>query len=103
TLPAMRNDLPFDVFRDFAPVIALGSTPTVVTVHPSFPARDLKQFIDVVKNSANGVNYNSPGIASPPHIAGELLARAANIPLVHVAYPATHPPLTHLVPGPLPA
>ena len=102
TLPAMRNDLPFDVFRDFAPVIALGSTPTVVAVHPSFPARDLKQFIDVVKNSANGVNYNSPGIASPPHIAGELLARAANIPLVHVAYRGTQPAVTDLVAGHVP-
>jgi tripartite-type tricarboxylate transporter receptor subunit TctC len=102
TLPAMRNDLPFDVFKDFAPVIALGSTPTVVTVHPSFPARDLKQFIEVVKSSAIGVNYNSPGIASPPHIAGELLARAANIALVHVAYRGTQPAVTDLVAGHIP-
>jgi tripartite-type tricarboxylate transporter receptor subunit TctC len=102
TLPAMRNDLPFDVFKDFAPVIALGSTPTVITVHPSFPARDLKQFIERVKNARNGVNYNSPGIASPPHIAGELLARAANIPLVHVAYRGTQPAVTDLVAGHIP-
>ena len=67
TLPAMRNDLPFDVFNDFAPVIELGGTPTVITVHPSFPARDLKQFIEAAKKTKGGVNYNSPGIASPLH------------------------------------
>ena len=54
TLPAMRNDLPFDVFNDFAPVIELGGTPTVITVHPSFPARDLKQFIEVAKKTNGG-------------------------------------------------
>jgi tripartite-type tricarboxylate transporter receptor subunit TctC len=43
TLPALRSDLPFDIFKDFAPVIELGGTPTVITVHPSFPARDLKE------------------------------------------------------------
>jgi len=102
TLPAMRNDLPFDVFNDFAPVIELGGTPTVITVHPSFPARDLKQFIEVAKKTKGGVNYNSPGIASPPHIAGELLARAADIPLVHVSYRGTQPAVSDLVAGHVP-
>src|SRR6266849_3888588 len=102
TLPAMRKDLPFDIFKDFAPVIELGSTPTVITVHPSFPARDLKQFIEIAKKAKAGVNYNSPGIASPPHLAGELLARAADIPLMHVSYRGTQPAVTDLVAGHLP-
>jgi tripartite-type tricarboxylate transporter receptor subunit TctC len=102
TLPAIRKDLPFDIFKDFAPVIELGSTPTVVTVHPSFPARDLKQLIEVAKKANGGVNYNSPGIASPPHLAGELLARAAKIPLVHVSYRGTQPAVSDLVAGHVP-
>jgi tripartite-type tricarboxylate transporter receptor subunit TctC len=102
TLPAMRNDLPFDVFKDFSPVIELGGTPTVITVHPSFPARDVKQFIELAKQSKGGVNYNSPGIASPPHIAGELLARATGIPLVHVSYRGTQPAVSDLVAGHVP-
>src|SRR6516165_10867632 len=96
TLPAMRKDLPFDVFNDFAPVIELGGTPTVITVHPSFPARDLQQFIEVAKKTKGGVNYNSPGIA------GELLARAADIPLVHVSYRGTQPAVSDLVAGHVP-
>jgi tripartite-type tricarboxylate transporter receptor subunit TctC len=99
TLPALRKDLPFDVFKDFAPVIELGSTPTVITVHPSFPARDLKSFIEVARKANGGINYNSPGIASPPHLAGELLARAAKIALVHVSYRGTQPAVTDLVAG----
>ncbi|HEY7247201.1 MAG TPA: tripartite tricarboxylate transporter substrate binding protein [Xanthobacteraceae bacterium] len=102
TLPAMRKDLPFDIFKDFAPVIELGSTPTVVTVHPSFPARNLEQLIELAKKAKGGVNYNSPGIASPPHLAGELLARAAHIPLVHVSYRGTQPAVTDLVAGHVP-
>lgn len=102
TLPALRSNLPFDIFKNFAPVIELGGTPTLITVHPSFPARDLKQFIDVASKAKDGVSYNSPGIGSPPHIAGELLARAARIPLVHVPYRGTQPAVTDLVAGQVP-
>src|SRR6185312_9979937 len=94
TLPAMFNTLPFDIFKNFAPVIEVGGTPTLLTVHPSFPPRDLAQFIAFAKNAKDGINYNSPGIASPPHLAGELLARAAGIKLVHVPYRGTQPAVT---------
>ena len=99
TLPAILPSLPFDIFKNFAPIIELGGTPTLLTVHPSLPPRDFKQFIEYAKNAKNGVNYNSPGIASPPHLAGELLARAANIPLVHVPYRGIAPAITDLVAG----
>jgi tripartite-type tricarboxylate transporter receptor subunit TctC len=99
TLPAMRNDLPFDIFKDFAPIIELGETPTVLTVHPSFAARDYKSFVATAKAMKDGVSYNSPGIGSPPHIAGELLARAAGLPLIHVPYRGTQPAVTDLVSG----
>jgi tripartite-type tricarboxylate transporter receptor subunit TctC len=102
TLPALRKDMPFDIFKDLAPVIELGSTPTVITVHPSFPARDLNEFLDAVRRTPGGVSYNSPAVGSAPHIAGELLARAAAIPLVHVSYRGTQPAVTDLVAGHVP-
>ena len=102
TLPALRNDLPIDLWKDLASVIELGSTPTPITVHPSFPARNLTQFIDAVRKSSGGVSYNSPGIASAPHLGGELLARAADIPLVHVPYRGTQPAVNDLVAGHIP-
>ena len=99
TLPAMRKDLPFDIFTDFAPIIELGETPTVLTLHPSFPARDYKSFVTAAKAKKDGVSFNSPGIASPPHLAGELLSRAAGLPLVHVPYRGTQPAVSDLVSG----
>ena len=102
TLPAMRDDMPIDVFKDLAPVILMGATPTVITVHPSFAARDYPQFVAAAKATKNGVNYNSPGIGSPPHIGGELLARAAGLPLVHVPYKGTQPAVADLVAGQIP-
>jgi tripartite-type tricarboxylate transporter receptor subunit TctC len=102
TLPALRNDLPFDVMKDFAPLVELGSTPTVIAVHPSLGARDLAQFLELARKTKGGLNYNSPGIASPPHLAGELLARAAGIPLQHVPYRGTQPAVTDLVAGQIP-
>src|SRR6266852_2612093 len=49
TLPALRNDLPFDVMKDFAPLVELGSTPTVITVHPSIGARNFAQFLELAR------------------------------------------------------
>jgi tripartite-type tricarboxylate transporter receptor subunit TctC len=102
TLPALRSDLPFDVMKDFAPLVELGTTPTVIAVHPSLGARDLAQFLELAKRTKGGLNYNSPGIASPPHLAGELLARAAGIALLHVPYRGTQPAVTDLVAGQIP-
>lgn len=102
TLPAMMSKLPFDIVKDFEPVIELGGTPTVITVHPSFPARNMKSLIEAAKTIKGGINYSSPGIASPPHLAGELLARATDIPLVHVPYRGTQPAVTDLLAGQVP-
>ena len=102
TLPALRKDMPFDPLKALAPVIELGATPTVITVHPSFAARNVTEFVALAKKTPGGVSYNSPGIASPPHLAGELLARAAGIPLVHVPYKGTQPAVNDLVGGQIP-
>lgn len=103
TLPSLRNDLPFHPLKDFTPVIEIGTTPTVLVVHPSFPARNLAEFIAVARKTAAGVSYSSPGNASPPHLAGELFARAANVPMVHVPYKGIAPAIIDFVGGQIPA
>ena len=99
TLPSLRRDLPFDPLKDFSPVIEVAATPTVLVVHPSFPARNLTEFIAAARATKGGVSYNSPGNSSPPHLAGELLARAANVPMVHVPYKGSGPAVNDLVGG----
>jgi tripartite-type tricarboxylate transporter receptor subunit TctC len=79
TLPAMRPDLPFNIEKDLAPIIELGSTPTVMTLHPSFPARSVQEFIEAAKKMPGGVDFTSPAVASAPHLAGEMFARLAGI------------------------
>lgn len=103
TLPSLRSDLPFDPLKDFTPVIEVAATPTVLVVHPSFPARNLAEFIKAARETKDGVSYNSPGNSSPPHLAGELFARAANVPMVHVPYKGTAPAIIDLVGGQIPA
>ena len=103
TLPSLRKDLPFDPLKDFSPVAEVAATPTVLVVHPSFPARNLDEFIAAARKMPGGVSYNSPGNSSPPHLAGELFARAANVPMVHVPYKGTAPAIIDLVGGQIPA
>lgn len=99
TLPQLRPDLPFNIEKDLAPIIELGSTPTVMTLHPSFPARTVKEFIEAAKKMPNGVDFTSPAVASAPHLAGELLGRLAGIKLVHVPYRGSGPAVADLVAG----
>ena len=99
TLPALRADLPFNIEKDLATVAEIGSTPTVMTLHPSFPARTTSEFIAAAKTMPDGVDYTSPAIASAPHLAGELLAHLTGIKLVHIAYRGTQPAVTDLVGG----
>ena len=103
TLPSLRSDLPFHPLKDFTPVAEVAATPTVLVVHPSFPARNLDEFIAAARKTPGGVSYNSPGNSSPPHLAGELFARAANVPMVHVPYKGVAPAVVDLVGGQIPA
>ena len=103
TLPSLRNDLPFHPLKDFTPVAEVAATPTVLVVHPSFPARNLDEFVAAARKMPNGVSYNSPGNSSPPHLAGELFARAAKVPMVHVPYKGVAPAVVDLVGGQIPA
>jgi tripartite-type tricarboxylate transporter receptor subunit TctC len=103
TLPSLRSDLPFHPLKDFTPVAEVAATPTVLVVHPSFPARNLDEFIAAARKTQGGVSYNSPGNSSPPHLAGELFARAADVPMVHVPYKGVAPAVVDLVGGQIPA
>ena len=99
TLPQLRPDLPFNIEKDLAPIIELGSTPTVMTLHPSFPARTVKEFIETAKKTPNGVDFTSPAVASAPHLAGEMFGRLAGVKLVHVPYRGSGPAVADLVAG----
>jgi tripartite-type tricarboxylate transporter receptor subunit TctC len=93
------DKLSFDFLRDFAPVASVFETPLVVEVNPSVPATTLPEFIAYLKANAAKINLATPGIGTPPHVAGELFKMMAGVDMVHVPYRGTGPMLTDLIGG----
>ena len=74
------------VGTDFRAVLGIGSTPNIVVVNPSVPAKDMKELIALAKQRPEPLTYGSPGLGSSPHLSGEFLAQQAGIKLTHVPY-----------------
>lgn len=85
-LPALRAKLPFDLERDFAPVSLLTIGPMVLAVHPSVPARNIKELISLARSQPGKLSFASSGVGGTPHLAGELFNLMAKVRLVHVPY-----------------
>lgn len=97
--PGLYKKLPYDPIRDFAPVTLLASVPPVLVVHPSVPARSLRELIALAKARPGELNYGGAGIGSGSHLTGELLNSLAKIHLVHVPYKGSGQSLTALLTG----
>ena len=82
--PALYKSLPYDQARDLAPVTHLASGPLVLVVHPSLPARSVKEFIAFAKARPGEINVGSAGNGSLPHLCAELFNTAAGVKLVHI-------------------
>ena len=81
---ALRNNLPYDLKRDLAPVSLVSIGPFVLVVHPSIPARTPKELIALAKARPGQLNYGSPGMGSANHLAGELFLLQTQVKIVHV-------------------
>ncbi|MFA5488363.1 MAG: tripartite tricarboxylate transporter substrate binding protein [Candidimonas sp.] len=86
TLPAVATELSFDPKADFTPIIKLGSLPTILVIPSSVKAGTLQDYIALLKQSTDPLNYSSAGIGSLNHLAGELFARLTGLDLTHVPY-----------------
>ena len=91
--------VPFDVFKDFAPVTLVATVPFVMVVNPAVPARNVAEFLAYAKANPGKLNYASSGNGSPQQLAAELLARSAGISLQHVPYKGAVPAITDLLGG----
>ncbi|MGC2123270.1 MAG: tripartite tricarboxylate transporter substrate-binding protein, partial [Xanthobacteraceae bacterium] len=95
----LYTKLDFDFIRDFAPVAGVIRLPMVILVNPSFPAKTLPEFIAYAKANPGKVNFASPGVGTPMHVAIELLKMQAGIDIVHVPYRGPAPAFTDLLAG----
>lgn len=97
--PAIRKDLPYDSLKDLSPVTQLASSPLVLCVHPSFPARSVKELIAVLKARPGEVNFGTSGNGSPPHLAAELFKHLSGTKMNHVPYKGAPPAVVDLIAG----
>jgi len=97
--PAMIKKLPYDSVKDFAPVSIIADVPTAFVVHPSLPAKNVKEFIAIARARPGEINYSTAGRGTVGHLAAELLSSMAKIRLVHVPYKGTGQSMVDLVAG----
>jgi tripartite-type tricarboxylate transporter receptor subunit TctC len=83
---SLFSSKPFDLMRDFVAVAPINYSDLVMVVHPSVPAKDLKEFIALAKSKPGSLNYASSGPGTPYHMAGELFKTMSGTDIVHVPY-----------------
>jgi tripartite-type tricarboxylate transporter receptor subunit TctC len=97
--PSVYKKLGYDPIRDFAPVTMLASGPGLLVVHPSVPAKNVKELIAVAKSKPGQLIYASAGNGTPPHLAAELFKSMAGIDMVHIPYKGNVPAFLDLISG----
>jgi tripartite-type tricarboxylate transporter receptor subunit TctC len=101
--PSLYKHLPYDHYRDFAPVSMVGTTPNVLVVNPAVPVKSVSEFIAYTKANNGKIIIASPGVGSSPHMTLELFRLTTGIEIVHVPYKGGAPALTDLLGGHIPA
>lgn len=97
--PSIYPALPYDPQRDLVQVAPLAQSPSVIVVHPSVPARSLAEFIAHARSRPRQLNFSSSGVGVSGHLAGENLAAATGIEIVHVPYRGSAPALAAVASG----
>ncbi len=89
--------LDYDVLKDFAPIIRVATTPGIIAVHPSMPAKSVKDLIAMAAQKPGELTYGSNGFGGFSHLAGELFAVMTKVKLTHVPYKGAAPVMTDLI------
>jgi tripartite-type tricarboxylate transporter receptor subunit TctC len=100
--PALYGKAAYDTMRDFSTITLMGSTPTIMVVHPSFPPKNFQEFVSLARTSQPPLSYGSGGVGSSPHMAGELLSAQLGIRQVHIPYRGENPALADTIAGQVP-
>jgi tripartite-type tricarboxylate transporter receptor subunit TctC len=91
--------LNYDPVKDFVPVAVFATSPNLLMVHPSFPARNAREFIAVAKKNPGKLNFSSSGSGSSQHLSGEMLKIQIGVDMTHIPYKGSAPSMTALASG----
>lgn len=100
--PFLYSRLSYSADKDFTPVGMIARFPLVLVVHPSAPAKNLKEFLAWARSDPKGMSYGSPGAGSPHHLVSELFRAQTGLTLSHVPYRGAAPAIADVVGGQLP-
>ena len=96
---ALYKKLPYDSVSDFAPVTQVTSAPNIIVVHPSLPAKTVKELIALAKAKPGKIDYASSGNGSTQHLTGALFTKMAGIEMTHIPYRGSGPATADLLSG----
>jgi tripartite-type tricarboxylate transporter receptor subunit TctC len=97
--PFLYKNVPFDVVKDFTPITLIAAGPLIVSTTPSVPAKNLKEFFDLVRKDPQKYTFATTSVGSASHLVIELLKREAGVDTLIIAYKGTGPALTDLMSG----
>ena len=96
---SLYRRLPYDSVRDFTPITLIAASPLILVVHPSLPAKSVKELIALATRRPGEIAYGSSGNGTIVHLAGEMLSSMAKVKLVHVPYKGSPQAITGLLGG----
>jgi tripartite-type tricarboxylate transporter receptor subunit TctC len=100
--PSLYATIPYDPYQDFQPVTCVGSSPNILAVHPAFPAKSVKELIELVRAQPGKHNYASTGTGTTPHLSGEMFRLAFKLDLNHIPFNGAGPELQAVLSGQVP-
>jgi tripartite-type tricarboxylate transporter receptor subunit TctC len=97
--PSLHPKIPYDPYKDFAPVTLAAISPNLLSVHPSIPAKDVRELIAFLRANPGRYSFASAGVGTTPHLSGELFKLSQKLDLIHVPFNGSGPAIASTLAG----